>query len=135
VFVFGHYRVWGVTGRPADLFRDANIGLRTIGAPAAVWRFAPDLSQPVDQREFNRGGGIRLSAQLTQKDRATFSFDKQKNFQDSLSGALNRGTVKLEGNGAYCQSHPVYQATWLRPQSNNLLFEGGLTVSRFHKLS
>ena len=131
VFFFGHFRGWGVTGRPADLFRDANIGARTVGAPAASWRYAPDPSQPVDQREFNKGGGIRISAQVTTKDRVTFSFDKQKNFQDSLSGALNRGTVKLEGNGAYCQSHPVYQATWLRPQSNNVLFEGGFTVSRF----
>lgn len=26
VFLFGHARAWGVTGRPADLFRDANNG-------------------------------------------------------------------------------------------------------------
>ncbi|MGE3277133.1 MAG: TonB-dependent receptor [Vicinamibacterales bacterium] len=132
LWFFGHMRSWGVSGRPANLYRDANIGSRVIGAPAALWRYAPDEGQPVDQREIDKGGGIRFTAQATAKDRLTFSYDRQKNFQDSLSGALNLGTVKLEGNGPYCQQHSVYQGTWLRPQSNRLLFEGGFTVSRFN---
>ncbi|MQA28540.1 MAG: hypothetical protein GEU82_01705 [Luteitalea sp.] len=132
VWFFGHTRAWGVDGRPADLYRDANIDARVIGAPAAVWQYAPDLSQPVDQREIDKGGGFRLTAQATSKDKFTFSYDRQKNFQDSLSGALNLGTTKVEGNGPYCQQHSVYQGTWVRPQSNRLLFEGGVTVSRFN---
>jgi outer membrane receptor protein involved in Fe transport len=56
----------------------------------------------------------------------------RRNFQDSLTGALNLGTMKLEGNGPYCQQHSVYQATWMRPQSQRVLFEGGVTVSRFN---
>ncbi|MEZ5288922.1 MAG: TonB-dependent receptor [Vicinamibacterales bacterium] len=132
VWFFGHARAWGVSGRPANLYRDANISRRVVGAPADAWLYAPDLSAPVDQREIDKGGGIRLTAQLSAKDKVTFSYDRQKNFQDSLSGALNLGTSKVEGNGPYCQQHAVYQATWVRPQSNRILFESGMTVSRFN---
>ena len=131
LWYFGHARSWGVTGRPANLFRDANIGRRVVGAPAEAWRYAPDTGQPVDQREIDKGAGLRLTSQFTLKDKVTFSYDRQKNFQDSLTGALNLGTVKLEGNAPYCQQHSVYQGLWLRPQSNRLLFEGGATVSKF----
>jgi hypothetical protein len=130
VFFFAHTRAWGVTGRPANLYRDANVGLRVPGAPLAVWSYAPDLSAPVDQREFNKAVGVRLAAQVTAKDRVTYSYDRQRNFQDSLSGALNRGATKLEANGAQCLQNPVMQATWLRPQSNSVLFEGGFTTSK-----
>jgi len=129
---FGHARTWGADGRPANLYADANLASRTVGAPASAWLYAPDLSRPVDQRELNKGGGLRLAAQLTAKNKVTFSYDRQRNFQDSLSGALNLGTVKLEGNGAYCQQHSVTQATWLRPHSDRILFEGGITISRFN---
>lgn len=131
IWFFGHFRRWGVDGRPANLYRDANISRRVIGAPAEAWRYAPDLDQPVDQREIDRGGGVRFTIQGTSRDRFTFSYDRQKNFQDSLSGALNLGTTKVEGNGPYCQQHSVYQGTWMRAHSNQLLFEGGVTVSRF----
>ncbi len=132
VWFFGHARGWGATGRPASLYRDANIDRRTIGAPASLWMYAPDLGAPVDQREIDKGGGLRLTGQLTPKDRVTFSYDRQRNFQDSLTGALNLGTTKLEGNGPYCQQHSVYQSTWMRPHSQRLLFEAGMTVSRFN---
>lgn len=132
LWFFAHARTWGADGRPADLYGDANLGARTIGAPASAWLYAPDLSRPIDQRELNKGAGVRLASQLNAKTRLTFSYDRQRNFQDSLSGALNLGTVKLEGNGAYCQAHSVTQATWMRPHSDRLLFEGGVTVSRFN---
>jgi hypothetical protein len=132
LWFFGHARSWGVDGRPADLYRDANIGRRVVGAPADAWRYAPDMSAPVDQREIDKGGGLRFTGQATSKDKVTFSYDRQKNFQDSLSGALNLGTTKVEGNGPYCQQHAVYQGTWMRPQSSRLLFEAGVTVSRFN---
>ena len=130
VFFFAHTRAWGVTGRPANLYRDANVSKRVPGAPIAVWSYAPDLSAPVDQREDNKAIGVRFAAQLTRKDRVTFSYDRQRNFQDSLSGALNRGATKLEANGAQCLQNPVAQATWLRPQSNTVLFESGFTTSK-----
>ncbi|MBI4484904.1 MAG: TonB-dependent receptor [Acidobacteria bacterium] len=132
LWFFGHARGWGTSGRPVSLYRDANIGSRAVGSPAATWLYAPDLSQIVDQREIDKAGGFRLTGQLTAKDKVTFSYDRQKNFQDSLSGALNLGTTKIEGNGPYCQQHSVYQATWMRLQSQGVLLEGGVTVSRFN---
>jgi hypothetical protein len=130
VFFFAHTRAWGVVGRPANLYADANVAARVPGAPLAVWSYAPDFNSPVDQREFNKALGMRFAAQVTKKDRVTFSYDRQRNFQDSLSGALNRGATKVEANGAQCLQNPVAQTTWLRPQSNSVLFEGGFTTSK-----
>ncbi len=82
--------------------------------------------------ESNRGVGGRLTFQATRKDKFTFSWDKQRNLQDQLTGQLETGTVKNEGNAGYCQRHEVIQGTWSRPQSSNILFDGGITFSKFN---
>ena len=66
------------------------------------------------------------------QDKFTFSYDKQRNFQDQLTGQLETGTDQERGNPGYCQRHEVTQGTWTRPQSNNLLFDAGVTVSKFN---
>ena len=45
------------------LYRDANFDARVIGAPAAVWKFAPDTSRPVAPVEDNEAHNIRLTWQ------------------------------------------------------------------------
>ncbi len=124
-------RRWGTTTSVANLFRDANISARVPGAPAAVWRYAPDFSTPVYPEEIDKHFGFRLTYQATSKDKVSFSHDRQKNFQEQLIGQLETGTIKAEGNGGYCQPHRVTQGTWTRPASNRLLFEAGVTVSQF----
>jgi hypothetical protein len=82
--------------------------------------------------ENDKGGGGRLTFQASSKDKFTFSYDKQKNFQDQLTGQLETGTIKNEANQGYCQTHRVIQGTWARPHSTRLLFDAGVTVSKFN---
>ena len=93
----------------ANLYADAN---------TTDFLYTPDLSRPIEPVENDKGGGGRLTFQATSKDKFTFSCDKQRNFQDQLTGQLETGTIKNEANHGYCQRHEVTQGTWSRPQSN-----------------
>jgi len=131
VWFFGAARRWGTTTTVANLYGDANLSARVPGAPAAVWRYAPDLNNPIFPAEVDHGLGVRFTVKTSVKDKFTFSIDKQRNFQDQLTGQLETGTIKNEANPGYCQDQMVTQGTWTRPQSSKLLLDGGVTVSRF----
>jgi hypothetical protein len=120
-FVTG--RRWGTTTRVAHLYADSNL---------RDFAYTPDLNSPIEPVETNKGVGGRVTFQATRKDKFTFSWDKQRNFQDQLTGQLETGTVKNEGNAGYCQRHEVIQGTWSRPQSSNILLDGGITFSKFN---
>ena len=123
LWFFAAARRWGTTTGVANLFADSNVN---------DFVYTPDLARPIEPEESNRGGGGRLTLQATRKDKITFSYDLQRNFQDQLTGQLEAGTVKNEANAGYCQRHEVIQGTWSRPQSSNVLFDAGVTVSRFN---
>ena len=131
VWFFGAARRWGTMTTVANLYGDANVSARVIGASAAAWKYAPDLNNPIYPAEIDHGFGVRFTVKPSTKDKFTFSIDKQRNFQDHLTGQLETGTVKNEANPGYCQDQLVAQGTWTRPQSTKLLLDAGLTVSRF----
>jgi hypothetical protein len=132
VWFFGSARGWGTTTGVANLYADANMSARTIGSSAASWRYAPDLNNPIYPAEVDRGGGIRFTVKPSQRDKFTVSYDRQRNFQDQLTGQLETGTIKNEANPGYCQTQSVLQGTWTRPQSSKVLLDAGATVSRFN---
>jgi hypothetical protein len=123
LWFFASARRWGTTTGVANLFADAN---------TSDFLYTPDTARPIEPVESNRGVGGRLTFQATRRDKFTFSWDRQRNFQDQLTGQLETGTTKYEGVAGYCQRHEVIQGTWSRPQSNDLLFDAGVTVSRFN---
>jgi hypothetical protein len=123
VWFFIAARHWGTTTGVANLYADSN---------TSDFLYTPDLSSPIEPEESNRGGGGRLTVQATPRNKLTFSWDKQRNFQDQLTGQLETGSIKNEGNAGYCQDHEVIQGTWSRPQSSSLLFDAGVTVSKFN---
>jgi hypothetical protein len=123
LWFFASARRWGTRTGVANLFADANVN---------DFVYTPDVTRPIEPVESNRGAGGRLTLQATRKDKFTFSWDKQRNFQDQLVGQLETGSTKNEGNAGYCQRHEVIQGTWSRPQSNSLLFDAGATISRFN---
>jgi hypothetical protein len=131
IWFFGSARGWGTTTGVANLYADTNISARVIGASAATWRYAPDLNNPIYPGEVDRGGGIRFTVKPSEKDKFTVSYDRQRNFQDQLTGQLETGTIKNEANAGYCQTQSVLQGTWTRPQSPKLLLDAGATVSKF----
>ena len=128
-------------GLRTPLFLDANEGSRVAGTlgvaglpagvTAATWKYAPSTT-PVNEIERDKAAGARVAFAPTSKDKITFSYDHQINFQDSLSLSLLSGTTKLEGNAAYCQNESVTQVTWTRVQNSKLLFQGGVTRVNFN---
>ena len=112
-------RVSGSTLRAASLFHDANLD---------DWVYTPDSSRPVDPDERNHNYQFRTTFQLGTKDRFGASTDIQRHFRDQAFGQLDQGIARIEANAAMCHNDSLTQATWSRPQSNVLLFEGGVTV-------
>lgn len=131
LWFFAAARHWGTQTSAANLYYDANEFTRGIGTAPSTWLFASDLTRPVYPVESDLGAGFRLTYQATSKDKVTFSYDKQKNRMDQLTGQLETGTQKYEGLAGYCQRHDLFQGTWTRPQSNRILFDAGVSVSRF----
>jgi len=123
LWFFASGRRWGTTTAVANLFADAN---------TTDFVYTPDLSRPIEPEEVDKAAGGRLTLQATSKDKFTFSWDKQRNFQDQLTGQLETGAIKNEANQGYCQRHQVVQGSWSRPQSNSLLLDAGITVSKFN---
>jgi Carboxypeptidase regulatory-like domain len=123
LWFFASGRRWGTTTHVANLFADSN---------TTDFVYTPDLSHPIEPEETDKAAGGRLTFQASSKDKFTFSYDKQHNFQDQLTGQLETGTIKNEANQGYCQRHQVVQGTWSRPQSKSMLFDAGVTVSKFN---
>jgi hypothetical protein len=123
LWFFASARRWGTTTGVANLFADSNV---------SDFLYTPDTTRPVEPDETNKGIGARLTYQATSKNKFSFSWDSQRNFQDQLTGQLETGTIKNEGNPGYCQRHEVIQGSWSRPHSNALLFDAGVTVSKFN---
>ena len=123
LWFFAAARRWGTTTAVANLFADSSV---------ADFVYSPDQGRPIKPDEKDRGAGGRVTFQATRKDKFTFSYDKQRNFQDQLTGQLETGTTKNEANAGYCQRHEVIQGTWSRPQSNSVLFDAGVTTSKFN---
>jgi hypothetical protein len=121
----------GQQRRVANLYRDANLSARVFGAPAAVWKFAPDLSKPVEPTEDDQAHNFRLTWQATGKDKVTLSYDWQWNKSQDNNGALNLGTgaweaaKALPGSVYRCTPARLMQMTWTRPATNKLLIEAG----------
>jgi hypothetical protein len=123
LWFFASGRHWGTETHVANLYADSNTN---------DFLYTPDLSRPIDPVENDKGGGGRVTFQVSSSDKLSFSYDKQRNFQDQLTGQLETGTIKNEANQGYCQTHQVTQGTWSRPHSNSLLFDAGVTVSKFN---
>ena len=73
VWFFGAARRWGTTTSVANLYGDANLPARVVGAPAAVWKYAPDLTNPIYPAEIDKGFGVRFTVKPSAKDKFTFS--------------------------------------------------------------
>jgi hypothetical protein len=105
--------------RAASLFHDSNL---------EDWIYTPDTSRPVDPVEYNRNYQFRTTLQLG-KDKIGASTDIQRHYRDQAFGQLDQGIARIEANAAMCHNDSLTQFTWSRPQSNTMLFEGGVGIS------
>jgi Carboxypeptidase regulatory-like domain len=115
------HRHWGDTTRVANVYLDS-----AEGSPA----YSPDLTRQARTIEYNQSDNLRLTWQVTPRNRVTISEDYQHNC--SCQVGLASGGVAAEAVPQYIYS-PNYltQATWTFPASSKLLFEAGMTILRF----
>ncbi|MEO8256509.1 MAG: hypothetical protein ABI868_04105 [Acidobacteriota bacterium] len=57
---------------------------------------------------------VAVAAKTSSPLLAQGTSDRQRNFQDQLTGQLETGSIKNEANPGYCQQHDVSQVTCSR---------------------
>jgi hypothetical protein len=141
VWFFGSYREYSTT-TPAG----ANVRLNVNAGDPTRYDYVPDLNSNVEPRliQGRKMWSARATAQITEKNRVTFSQEQQYRCEGSTlttSGqgcrtrssnwiALGSNTQSPEANtGYYDLPYWVTQATWTNPLTNRLLLEAG--YSRF----
>jgi hypothetical protein len=141
IWFFGSYRQYSTT-TPAG----SNVRLNLAAGDPGRWDYAPDLSNSIEPRliQGRKIWSARGTAQITEKNRVTFSQEQQYRCEGSTlttsgSGCRNRtnewiglgsNTQSPEANtGYYDLPYWVTQATWSNPVTNRLLLEAG--YSRF----
>jgi len=145
LWFFANVRQWGNAA-----VRDGIVGNKYAGDPSH-WDYAPDTSiegRDIDGRKI---AAIRLTAQVTQRNRFTFSEDHQRRCSGSTltSGGDGCRTAgdnwiglgrTFGANTGSPESFPGYhnfpydvtQANWSSPFSNRVLFDAGF--SRFRQV-
>jgi hypothetical protein len=123
-FMSAHRR-WGRRERIANLFHDANVGLRVTGAPASVWKFVPDYNQPGEPAEDFHSDNLRLTWQADAKNKINVMYEWQHNNVPNNFSYLNAGIMSMEAGSPYCYRNELVMGTWTNPATNKLLFEGG----------
>ena len=124
-------RLWffvGHTTQRADVF-PANT-FKNQDPTAFV--YAPDLSQPSLDENLTREQSLHLTWQATSKDKVKLFWsgawtDKPHALQGDVLGSL---FIAPEAALSIINRSHSYQATWVRPQTNRLLFEFGVSLHR-----
>ena len=96
-----------------------------------VWAFEPDLSKPAANPSVWKSGSLRLSWQVSAKNKVGVSWN-----EDSLSYAPNNVSQTLAPEAAQQRVYPLQRQTqidWASPISNRILLEAG--VNRYRAAS
>src|SRR5439155_9384929 len=103
----------------------ANMYYNLNAGDVTKWTYVPDLTrQAIDDTTY-KSVALRLTGQLTSKDKVAAFWDEQ----DRKSGYLTGGnTTSSPESTALTISNPsrAYSATWSEVRSSRLLLEGGL---------
>ena len=121
LWFFGTYSYRRGSILPAGLFNNADT--------SALW-YVPDLENPTVERTNLYEGTLRLTWQATSKDKVQ-AFHSTNHTQGipALSGAsLFPIYIAPEAGSEGVNGVSTYQLTWIRPQTNRILFEFGVSV-------
>ena len=140
LWFFGNVRSFGSASDVPGLYANRN-----AGNPNS-FTYAPDTSLKARNANDKKIGAIRLTNQLTQRNKLQFYFDYQKNcsgssFTPDGDQCRQRGDdwVALGAIGGFGSNSPeagnqvwddrekIVQATWSSPVTNKLLLEAGLS--------
>ena len=129
-------RLWffvGHTSQRADQF----LANAFLNQDPAGFVYAPDLDRPALDENLIREQSLHLTWQATSKDKIKLYWSNNRtNKEHALQGDV-LGSLFVAPEAAIRINVPVntYQATWVRPQTNRLLFEGGVSLHYVpHKL-
>jgi hypothetical protein len=139
LWFFGNLRSFGAHQDVPGLYGNLNAG-------TSSWHYDPDTSLRARSANDKKIGAIRLTNQLTAKNKLGFYFDYQKNCTGSafVSGGdqcRDRGDdwVALGAIGGFGSNSPeagnqvwddrekIVQASWSSPMTNRLLLEAGFS--------
>ena len=139
LWFFGSYRKLDTSTTVEGIVANAN------AYNASSWRWAPDDSLAARQLQGRTMAIGRLAAQVTQKNRVTFSHEYQLRCEGSplkveTDGCYTRSASWIPGTNATTSPEAgtnyfdfllnLTQGTWSAPMTNKLLLEAG--VSRFY---
>jgi hypothetical protein len=116
LWFFGAQRTWGTEvprPTPGD-YRNQTQGTRF---------YTPDLSQPFFQRSPRRSNSIRLTWQVTERQKVNFGYDLQRNCNCPQLQGGNPGAPEALGYHRYKEN--LTDASWFYPATSRLLFEAG----------
>ena len=138
LWFYGTVRTRGVHQAVPNLFANANQG------NASAWNYVPDRDVRVRDTNSKKIGQIRLTGQLTPRNKAGFFIDYQRACEDgslvSGGGCLEPGDdwVALGALGGFGSSSPeaatnwddrekIVQGNWNSTVTNRLLLEAGIS--------
>ncbi len=122
VWFYTAHRRWGITQEPVAHFYNATPG---------TFRHTPDVSRPGTPVQTNRSNNIRLTWQLSQKNKVGGYFDRQNN-----NDCPNHEVVRLEPEAVQCNLRgplSMTQVTWTAPVTNRALFEAGFAAVQIRR--
>jgi hypothetical protein len=93
--------------------------------------YTPDLNRPAFTNDFYQDHSLRLTWQLSAKDKVAVSYSGQDNCNcpiDNLGGGATRIAPEAAGLHYY-QPNWFATVTWSRPATNRLLLEGGASTT------
>jgi Carboxypeptidase regulatory-like domain len=117
LWFYGTFRHWGVEKTVVDSYYDAD---------PALYRYAPDLSQPGidDSHIVSRVG--RVSWQASSKDRFAYYHDDQNKYRNhwAISATITPEAAAVQ----VTPTSYVSVSKWTRTQTSKLLLEGGFSI-------
>jgi hypothetical protein len=114
-------RLW-FFGTYTELRADQYVAGSYLNQDPAAWIYVPDLSQQAVDDQIGRDGALRLTWQVSTRNKVTLYYDKNYNCHCHfrIGGAI-RSDASVYGHF----HNNVYQATWSSPVTNRLLIEVG----------
>ncbi len=116
VWFYTAHRWWGAQN---------NVPGNYFNATPATRFYTPDLSRPAYTDNYQQAHDVRLTAQVTSKQKLTFHTTQQDNCNCyfDVDNPVPRSPDGV--NHVDYKWQRLYQGTWSYPRTNRLLFEGG----------
>lgn len=115
-------RTWGTKRQSPGIFWNKTQGTMV---------YTPDLTRPGQPYEWNRSPAVRVTWQVSPRNKVNVFTDIQRDFTSIGSGTVLSNAPE-SATGWNLWPTGMLQGTWSSPLSNKLLFEAGAAMTLFH---